>query len=74
MSDTSPEESLNEPGLRSANAEAQMRAQGAGAPPRPQTGKVETYVKDKDDIFANVGRNDPCPCGSGKKFKKCHGA
>jgi preprotein translocase subunit SecA len=24
--------------------------------------------------FNNVGRNDPCPCGSGKKFKKCHGA
>jgi preprotein translocase subunit SecA len=24
--------------------------------------------------WANVGRNDPCPCGSGKKFKKCHGA
>jgi preprotein translocase subunit SecA len=23
--------------------------------------------------FANVGRNDPCPCGSGKKFKHCHG-
>jgi preprotein translocase subunit SecA len=23
---------------------------------------------------ANVGRNDPCPCGSGKKYKKCHGA
>jgi len=23
--------------------------------------------------FAGVGRNDPCPCGSGKKFKKCHG-
>ncbi len=21
-----------------------------------------------------VGRNDPCPCGSGKKFKKCHGS
>ncbi|MFW5426476.1 MAG: SEC-C metal-binding domain-containing protein, partial [Methylophagaceae bacterium] len=21
-----------------------------------------------------VGRNDPCPCGSGKKFKQCHGA
>jgi preprotein translocase subunit SecA len=26
------------------------------------------------DDFENVGRNDPCPCGSGKKFKKCHGA
>jgi preprotein translocase subunit SecA len=24
--------------------------------------------------WADVGRNDPCPCGSGKKFKKCHGA
>jgi hypothetical protein len=23
--------------------------------------------------FKNVGRNEPCPCGSGKKFKKCHG-
>ncbi|QDU85155.1 preprotein translocase subunit SecA [Planctomycetes bacterium Pla163] len=26
-----------------------------------------------DPRFANVGRNDECPCGSGKKFKKCHG-
>ena len=25
------------------------------------------------DSYANVGRNDPCPCGSGKKFKICHG-
>jgi len=24
--------------------------------------------------WTSVGRNDPCPCGSGKKFKKCHGA
>jgi uncharacterized protein YecA (UPF0149 family) len=24
--------------------------------------------------WTTVGRNDPCPCGSGKKFKKCHGA
>ena len=24
--------------------------------------------------YAEVGRNDPCPCGSGKKYKKCHGA
>jgi preprotein translocase subunit SecA len=33
-------------------------------PPRPQSVRVE----DK------IGRNDPCPCGSGKKYKKCHGA
>jgi uncharacterized protein YecA (UPF0149 family) len=25
------------------------------------------------DPYAGVGRNDPCPCGSGAKFKKCHG-
>ncbi len=35
---------------------------------------TQTIVKDKDDPWANVGRNEPCPCGSGKKYKKCHGA
>ena len=29
--------------------------------------------KDTNDKFANVGPNEPCPCGSGKKFKFCHG-
>ncbi len=32
---------------------------------------VETVVKDEHE---NIGRNDPCWCGSGKKFKKCHGS
>ncbi|MFP5310310.1 MAG: preprotein translocase subunit SecA [Actinomycetes bacterium] len=32
-----------------------------------------TYSK-ADEEFADVGRNDPCPCGSGQKFKRCHGA
>ena len=27
-----------------------------------------------DEELAGLGRNDPCPCGSGKKFKRCHGA
>jgi preprotein translocase subunit SecA len=27
----------------------------------------------KDSQWDQVGRNDPCPCGSGKKFKFCHG-
>jgi hypothetical protein len=26
------------------------------------------------DAFRDVGRNDPCPCGSGRKYKRCHGA
>ena len=29
--------------------------------------------KEFSDIKKEVGRNDPCPCGSGKKYKKCHG-
>jgi len=37
-----------------------------GAPKQPQ--KVQPVRVDK-----KVGRNDPCPCGSGKKFKNCHG-
>jgi len=32
------------------------------------------HEKVKDAAGEKVGRNDPCPCGSGKKFKKCHGA
>ena len=29
--------------------------------------------KPRDDAGKKVGRNDLCPCGSGKKYKKCHG-
>jgi preprotein translocase subunit SecA len=35
-------------------------------------GGVEHHIEE-DDEYAGVGRNDPCPCGSGKKFKRCHG-
>jgi preprotein translocase subunit SecA len=35
-----------------------------------EAGKVKTVVRDQP----KVGRNEPCPCGSGKKYKKCHGA
>jgi len=31
------------------------------------------HEKVKDESGTKVGRNDPCPCGSGKKYKKCHG-
>ncbi|HET9712262.1 MAG TPA: preprotein translocase subunit SecA, partial [Pyrinomonadaceae bacterium] len=42
--------------------------QGA-APAGEEDGKVKTVVRDQP----KVGRNEPCPCGSGKKYKKCHG-
>ena len=50
-------------------------AQAAAANARkPSAPGAATVVKDKSDPYANVGRNEPCPCGSGKKFKHCHGA
>ena len=49
----------------------QTTASGSMSNARPVP---RTVVKDKEDPYANVGRNDPCPCGSGKKYKKCHGA
>jgi preprotein translocase subunit SecA len=46
-------------------------AAGATAPTNGGSEVVETVVKDEHD---KIGRNDPCWCGSGKKYKKCHGA
>jgi preprotein translocase subunit SecA len=51
------------PGERGEMAQAAEQPQGEGA-------KVKTIVRETP----KVGRNDPCPCGSGKKYKKCHGA
>lgn len=47
------------------NHEAELRAENGTAP-----AKVETVVHQGP----RIGRNDPCPCGSGKKYKKCCGA
>ncbi|MEX2108558.1 MAG: preprotein translocase subunit SecA [Solirubrobacterales bacterium] len=58
---------------------ASGEVEAVAAAPRPQQGGngaaapevVETVVKGEHE---KVGRNDPCWCGSGKKYKKCHGA
>jgi len=39
-----------------------------------EDGGVERHGETAEDVYANVGRNEKCPCGSGKKFKQCHGA
>ena len=56
-------------------AQVQARTAVQGGPAAVNNGgKVTTYRKsESDDPYVNVGRNDPCPCGSGKKFKYCHG-
>ncbi len=63
-----------------------IRAKGLDAPKAPtnltyagpsEDGAVEVTgetVTHADDPFANVGRNEKCPCGSGKKYKQCHGS
>ena len=40
----------------------------------PSCEAIDYVVEANRMRFVGVGRNDPCPCGSGKKFKKCHGA
>jgi preprotein translocase subunit SecA len=46
------------------------RAGAAGGPqPLPDVASAGTFVRNE----RKVGRNEPCPCGSGKKFKHCHG-
>jgi preprotein translocase subunit SecA len=40
---------------------------------RAETVETSPATMSEADKYKGVGRNDPCPCGSGKKFKKCHG-
>ena len=76
----SPEEVESQERLRRAEAAKRMnfehsKAQGMGGVDAPAQSanqadpKGETFVRNQP----KVGRNEPCPCGSGRKFKQCHG-
>ena len=52
-------------------AEAALPQQGT-APVDPEAA-IEGFDENDPTTWGNPGRNDPCPCGSGKKFKHCHG-
>jgi len=57
------------PAARAAPGAPERR--GAAPPPLPSVPEaVGTFVRNE----RKVGRNEPCPCGSGKKYKHCHGA
>ncbi len=60
---------------RKAPDESRMIYHGSRqAPPeQPQRAQQQPQVAPVRREVAKVGRNDPCPCGSGKKYKKCHG-
>jgi preprotein translocase subunit SecA len=49
-----------------------IKAQVTTQPKAPMT-NIQNSNNLRNQNFQNVGRNDPCPCGSGKKFKRCHG-
>ena len=59
-----------EPTVHVAGKSSSLSKAMAGGPVPGIAGGAAGGAKD----WSNVGRNDPCPCGSGKKFKKCHGA
>jgi preprotein translocase subunit SecA len=42
-------------------------------PAQLQTNRGEERSREPITVEDEPGRNDPCPCGSGKKYKKCHG-
>ncbi len=57
-----------------AAQQAQTVAAGASARPEPIPEEAaEGFVEDDQTTWGNPGRNDKCPCGTGKKFKHCHG-
>ncbi|MFV1599445.1 MULTISPECIES: preprotein translocase subunit SecA [unclassified Phaeobacter] len=56
--------------LAAQQAELQRAAAGAALPEAPADG----FVEDDPSTWGNPSRNDKCPCGSGKKFKHCHGS
>ncbi|WP_090794727.1 preprotein translocase subunit SecA [Paenibacillus sp. GP183] len=51
-----------------SNLERQAVAEGQAVDTKNEAGGKKPVVRDD-----RIGRNDPCPCGSGKKFKQCHG-
>ena len=65
MVSTSADE-LEEAFMRRKRRELEQARMAGGGDAQP----VQQVVRGEE----KVGRNDPCPCGSGKKFKKCHGA
>jgi preprotein translocase subunit SecA len=64
-------EAIAAAGGGAAGATATMAMTGGGGTTTTTAGAPRQIIKSERD---NIGRNDPCWCGSGKKFKKCHGA
>ena len=60
--------------MAAQQAEMQKAAAGATAAAAPVEEPAPGFVEDDPSTWGNPSRNDKCPCGSGKKFKHCHGS
>jgi preprotein translocase subunit SecA len=56
-----------------AGSDAAPAALGVAEAPEPREEPSSNVTQRRVDAIDQIGRNDPCWCGSGKKFKKCHG-
>ncbi len=69
--------SHDHPAIKARGLEAPKQPSGLAYSAPSETGDAEVRgaaAAAADDIFVGVSRNADCPCGSGKKYKKCHGA
>jgi preprotein translocase subunit SecA len=73
---------LNSPSAQASSPFGAIKGGSSGVPsgpvpneaPRPERTGGDDVIRQVKREEPKVGRNDPCPCGSGKKYKKCHGA
>jgi len=77
LATSGPEDPSSAGGNLAAAARAQALAEGSDAPaaaPSAASAEAETMQPVVKSDWDKTPRNSPCPCGSGKKFKNCHGA
>ncbi|MFI0357253.1 preprotein translocase subunit SecA [Actinomadura sp. 9N407] len=73
--DDTEDKAEHHPSIKAKGLDDRKRPQKLdySAPTVDGEGGVEHHSEESADEYAGVSRNDPCPCGSGKKFKRCHG-
>ena len=75
--DIKPRDRLQAAAAQPSAVNGNSRAQANGATTRQAAAGGRGQVRSRDKaraVVGKVGRNNPCPCGSGKKYKRCHGS
>ena len=74
LTDAEREEMMRDYQRQQADAQAQMHPEHEEAEGGEISARVAGFDETDPTTWGNPSRNDPCPCGSGQKFKHCHGA